>query len=350
MVSRSCDQDDEIIGVKVWRRELRRTVTRWDKIRAIAGAARGVLMAKSKYLISLITKDNDYQREQGASAEVGARSLGVEVEVMYANSDAITQSQQLLDVLLSARRTEFKGIVMEPAGGTSMTQVARAAVRAGVGWALLNREVEKIDELRKLGNTPVFAVSSDHEEVGRIQGRQFKALLKRGGTVLYLQGPTTSAAAQSRTAGMNEARPHNVAVKMLRCATWTEDGGYNATISWLRLMVASKERIDIVAGQNDLLAMGARKALREAAASEVQESKWDKVRYTGIDGLQKTGQAWVQSRILAATVVVPSTTFPALRMLVQSEQQRVQPPANTKIAPYSFPEIEQLVSTEPQPH
>jgi ribose transport system substrate-binding protein len=305
-------------------------------------------VAKSKYLVSLITKDNDYQREQGAAAEAGARTLGVEVEVIYANSDAILQSQQLLDVLLSDRRAEFKGIIMEPAGGTSMTQVARAAVEAGVGWAILNREAEKIDELRRLGSTPIFSVSSDHEEVGRIQAKQFKALLKRGGTVLYLQGPNTSVAAQSRTLGMQAALPHNVAVKLLRCATWTEDGGYKAMLSWLRLMVASKERIDIVAGQNDLLAMGARKALKEAAAAEVQESKWDKVRYTGIDGLQKTGQAWVQSRILAATVVVPITTLPALQMLVEAEQKKEQPPHCTKIAPYSFPEIEKLTSNEPQ--
>jgi ribose transport system substrate-binding protein len=305
-------------------------------------------VAKSKYLLSLITKDNDYQREQAAAAEAGARALGVEVEVIYANSDAITQSQQLLDILLSERCAEFKGIIMEPAGGTSMTQVARAAAKAGVGWAILNREAEKIDELRKLGSAPIFSVSSDHEEVGKIQSRQFKALLKRGGTVLYLQGPTNSSVAQSRTLGMQTALPHNIAVKLLRCATWTEEGGYHAMLSWLRFMGASKEHIDIVAGQNDLLAMGARKALKEAGASEVQESKWAKMIYTGIDGLQKTGQAWVQSRILAATVVVPNTALPALQMLVEAEQKKIQPPASTKIAPYSFPDIDKLTSNEPQ--
>ena len=301
-------------------------------------------MVKSKYLISLITKDNDYQREQGASAETEARSLGVQVQVIYANSDAVTQSQQLLDVLLSPRRTEFKGIIMEPAGGTSMTQIARAAMQAGVGWVILNREVEQVDELRKIGSAPIFSVSSDNDEVGRIQGRQFNALLRRAGTVLYLQGPSTSAAAQHRMAGMQETRPHHVAVKLLRCSTWTEDAGYHATISWLRLAVANKERIDVVAGQNDLLAIGARKALRESA----QIQKWDEVRYTGVDGLEKTGQAWVQDGTLAATVIIPPTTVPALKMLVQAAQQQEQPPASTRIAPYSFPQIEKLFSIEPQ--
>jgi ribose transport system substrate-binding protein len=272
----------------------------------------------------------------------------VEVEVIYADSDPITQSQQVLDILQGSRRTEFKGVVLEPAGGTSMTQIARTAVQKQVGWALLNREIENIDELRRSAVTPVFSVSSDHEEVGRIQGRQFGALLKRGGTVLYLQGPTSSTAAQLRTLGMHETRPQNIALKMLRCATWTEEGGYRTTASWMRLMVASQERIDLVGGQNDLLAYGARKILHETAAAKLQNTHWENVRYTGIDGLPETGQAWVRKGIFAATVIVPPTSVPALRLLVLAEHERKQPPASTLIAPYSFPQLEKLAASQPE--
>jgi ribose transport system substrate-binding protein len=303
-------------------------------------------MARLRYLISLITKDNDYQREQAATAQEISRDLGVDVEIIYANSDSITQSQQLLDVLQSSKRAEFHGIVAEPAGGTSMTQVAREAIRQQMAWVILNREIDGIGELRRGAKAPVFSVSSDHMEVGRIQGRQFGALLNKGGTVLYLHGPSTSQVAQRRAAGMQEAKPHNVTVKILKCSTWTESGGYQAVVSWLRLMVASKEQIDLVAGQNDFLALGARKALREAAADKGNE-KWNEVRYTGVDGLQKTGQAWVRSGVLAATVVVPPNTPPALKMLVQAAQQQSQPPEKTLVAPYSFPEMAKLSPNQP---
>jgi ribose transport system substrate-binding protein len=303
-------------------------------------------MAKPRYLISLITKENDYQREQAIAAEETARALGVDVEVVYANSDAITQSQQLLDVLQSARRSEFSGLVMEPAGGTSMTQVAREAIRAHLAWVVLNREIDGIGELRRGADVPVFSVSSDHEEIGRIQGRQFGALLPRGGTVLYLQGPVTSQVAQRRTSGMQETKPSNINTKVLRCSNWTENSGYQAVASWLRLMIANKDQIDLVAGQNDLLAQGARKALREAAG-DVGGERWAKLRFTGVDGLLKTGQAWVRDGILAATVVVPPNTPPALKMLVQAARQGGQPAEKTLVAPYSFPEISQILSSSP---
>jgi len=298
-------------------------------------------MAKPKFLISLITKDNDYQREQGAAAEDVARTLDVDIQITYADSDAITQSQQLLEVIQSANASEFSGIIVEPAGGTSMMQVGRAAIRAGIGWVILNREIDGIGELRRLSDAPVFSVSSDNEEVGRIQGRQFGALLPKGGLVVYLQGPSASQAEQRRALGLQATKPHNVALKVLKCPNWTEAGGHQAVTSWLRVTVAHNEPIDLVAGQNDLIAIGARKALKDNLM-DGGDLGFGKVRFTGVDGLPKTGQAWTRSGILAATVVVPPNTVPALKMLVKAARERSQPPEQTLVAPYSFPELKEL--------
>jgi ribose transport system substrate-binding protein len=298
-------------------------------------------MARSRYLLSLITKDNDYQREQAIAAEEVARTLGVDLQITYAESDPITQSQQLLEVIQSPNASDFTGIIVEPSGGTSMTQVARAAIKLNIAWVVLNREIDGIQELRRLGNVPVFSVSSDHEEIGRIQGRQFGALLPKGGAVLYLQGPSASQVAQRRAEGVQDTRPHNVSLKVLKCANWTEAGGYQAVSSWLRVTVAHKERIDLVAGQNDLIAMGARKALKENLATGAGMG-FSGLRFTGIDGLPKTGQAWTRGGTLAATVIVPPNTMPALKMLVKATTEKSQPPEQTLVAPYSFPELNQL--------
>jgi ribose transport system substrate-binding protein len=146
-------------------------------------------MANLRFVISLTNNDNDYQIEQAASAREAAQRLGVDVEILHANNDAIEQSQQLLKAIQSSeagRRPD--GIVVEPVG-TPLPQAARAAAGAGIGWALLNRDADYIRELRKSSKTPVFGISSDHEEIGRIQGRQFGALLPSGGVVLYIQAP-----------------------------------------------------------------------------------------------------------------------------------------------------------------
>ena len=56
-------------------------------------------MAKLRYLVSLITKDNDYQMEQAASARSAAAELGIDAEVVLAENDAITQSMYFLRVI-----------------------------------------------------------------------------------------------------------------------------------------------------------------------------------------------------------------------------------------------------------
>lgn len=143
-------------------------------------------MTKLNVLVSLITSDNDFQKEQAASAEDAARRLDANIQIVCAGNDAVNQTQQLLKVIQgSAQRPD--AILVEPVG-TGMPQVAAAAAAAGIGWAVLNREVDYVAKLRGTSRTPIFAVTTDQEEVGRLQGRQFAVFLKEGGGVLYIEG------------------------------------------------------------------------------------------------------------------------------------------------------------------
>src|SRR6184192_2831739 len=138
-------------------------------------------MKKLNFLLSLTTTDNDYQIEQAAAAEEAARRLGADVQIVHADNDSITQSQQLLKVIQSRSDAHPDGIIFEPVGGTAMPQVARAAAAAGIAWVVLNREVEYISELRSTYKIPIFSISSDHEQIGRIQGSQISAMLPKSG-------------------------------------------------------------------------------------------------------------------------------------------------------------------------
>jgi hypothetical protein len=51
-------------------------------------------MEKLCFLVSLTTQDNDFQLEQAAAAQAAAERLGVSVDILYADNDAIQQSQQ----------------------------------------------------------------------------------------------------------------------------------------------------------------------------------------------------------------------------------------------------------------
>jgi ABC-type sugar transport system substrate-binding protein len=144
-------------------------------------------MKKLRILVSLTTNDNDYQIEQAKSAEEAARRLGVELQIVYADNDAISQSTQLLRAIQATPQDRPDAIVFEPVGGTALPQVAKAAAAANIGWALLNRDADYIPDLRRTSKAPIFCVSNDHVEIGRIQGRQFAKLLPKGGNILYIQ-------------------------------------------------------------------------------------------------------------------------------------------------------------------
>jgi ribose transport system substrate-binding protein len=299
-------------------------------------------MKKLRFLVSLTTNDNDYQIEQAQSAEQMARKLGAEIQIVYANNDAITQSTQILKAIQADENQRPDAIVFEPVGGTALPQVARAAASAGVGWAVLNRDASYIPELRKASSAPFFGVSSDHLEIGRIQGRQFAALLPHGGAILYIQGPAENSAAKERALGMQETKPSNIHVTVLR-AQWTEESAHRAVRSWLKLSTSQRAAIDLIGAQDDSMAIGAKKAFEELP-NESDRERWLKLPFTGCDGLPKTGEAWVRTGLLAATVFVPPNTGQAIAMLVDAIQNGKNPPERALTVPVSIPALDQLKS------
>jgi ABC-type sugar transport system substrate-binding protein len=228
--------------------------------------------------------------------------------------------------------------MFEPAGGTAFPQVARAAAAAGIGWVVLNHEVDYIRELRHTYKVPVFAISSDHDAVGRIQGQQFAALLPNGGSILYIEGPANSSAAKERTAGMLKTKPANIQVKTMR-ANWTEESAYRTVSSWLRLRTSQESRVDLVGAQDDSMAMGARKAFSEIGESE--RARWMKIPITGCDGMPKTGQTWVRNGTLAATIFIRPNTDLAIEMLVEAFKGGALPESRVT-EPESVPAFQDL--------
>jgi ABC-type sugar transport system substrate-binding protein len=288
---------------------------------------------KIRIFFSLVRENNDYQRLQASAAAQAAERLDVDLQVRSANGDSIKQGQDLLDVIQTpALRPD--AIMVEPAG-TSMPQVARAAVAAGIGWVVLNKHAEYLAELRSNYRLPLFAVSSDNEQIGRLQGQQLAALLPQGGFVLCIQGPANTTS-ELRMAGFNQTRPKNAELRTLR-GDWTQESGHKAISAWLRLSTSRATLIGVVASQNDDMAMGARKALEE-------HGRLRGVPIIGVDGVPETGQAWVRSGALTATVISPANAGLAIEMLVHALQTGACPPEYTVIPPECYPPIKELAA------
>ena len=297
-------------------------------------------MKKLRFVVSLTNKENDYQLEQAAMADEASHRFGVDLEILYADNDAITQSQQLLKIIQGPPVGRPDGILFEPAGGTALPQVGRAAAAAGIAWVVMNREGDYIADLRRSFRVPVFSVTSNHEEIGRIQGRQLAALLPKGGSVLHIEGPAENYAAKGRTVGMSETKPPQIQAKAIR-GQWTDVSAQKAIASWMRLSTSRQSHMDVVSAQNDAMAVGARKAFQELPDAGMRE-RWLSLPYIGVDGVPKTGLAWVKSGLLTATVIVPAMAGQAIEMLVRAIQNGLTPPEKTLTVPLSFPSLDEL--------
>jgi ribose transport system substrate-binding protein len=295
-------------------------------------------MKKHRVIVSLITVDNDFQLEQAAAAEEAARRLEVDLEILFADGDSIEQSQQILRFVQAKPGERPDGIIFEPVGGPALAVVARAAVDAGIGWVVLNKQVEYVKELRQRCRVPVFMVTSDHLEMGRIQGHQLATLLPNGGSIVSIQGPAESDACKLRIAGLSETKPANIPVKTMR-GNWTESSAFHTVKSWLQLSTSQHEAIAAVAAQNDAMAVGAKKAFEEFARELGGNQHFQDLPFLGMDGVPTSGQAWVKSLVLAATVVTPPLAGTAVDLLVHALRTEAVVPELTVIDPYSFPAL-----------
>ncbi len=290
-----------------------------------------------KVVVGLLSRQQEYQLLQAHDAEAAARRNGLEIEVVYADMNPLEQIHQLFKFIHAPAEDRPAVIVVETVVGEGLERVARNAVQAGIGWVVLNHKIPYLKELReKHPGLLIGSVGTDQLEIGRIQGRQFKLLLPSGGNVLYLQGPPDTAVAQERLRGAKESIAGSKIELRVLSGQWTEASGEKAVRGWLRLKSSDTLPPDLVGSQNDTMAMGARRAI-EALVPERSS-----VPFTGCDGLPEGGQRLVREGRLAATVIAPSNTGPALDLVAKA--LRGEPTsAEVTLKPTSYPPEAEIV-------
>lgn len=291
----------------------------------------------AKVVVALLSDHQEFQLMQAADARQCAARAGLEIEVLFAEDNAIKQIHQLFERIHASEAARPAAIVVESVTSEGLERVARNAVKAGIGWVLVNGRVTYLDALRKeRRDLLIGSVAVDNEEVGRIQGRQLRALVPRGGLVLYLQGPADSTTAQERLLFTQQAiKGGNIEMKVLTSEDWVEAAGERAVAAWLRLKTSDLLRPVAICAQNDALAVGARRAI------QAQRPEWTQLPFTGCDGLPQGGQRLVRTGDLTATVVTPTPAGPAVT-LVARVLAGEKVPTDLRLAPRSFPAEEEL--------
>jgi ABC-type sugar transport system substrate-binding protein len=292
---------------------------------------------KAKVVVALLTSGQEFQLMQAADAQSAGKRTGLEVEVVFADNNAIQQIQQLYQFIHAPEDRRPAAIVVEPVSADGMERVARNALKAGIAWVVQQWKTDYLAALRAQNpRVPVVAVSVDEEEIGTIQARQVRALLPRGGGALMVQGPADSTAAARRRDGLvHGLQGSAVELRTALHADWTAKGAEAAVTSWLRLKSTEGMRVDAVVCQNDSMASGARAAVR------TWRSDWSALPFTGCDGLPDGGRRMVASGELVATVIKPTTTGPAVELIARTLRGQAAPPELVLHAS-SHPPLEEL--------
>ena len=294
------------------------------------------MTAAKRIELYLTDIENQYQKVVTVDARRAARAAGYEVTVFSADQDPARQLHQIYTCIHRPAAARPRAILVNVVTEGSLQRAFRDAAAVGIASVLLNRTEEHLDDLRAaFPAVPIFAVSPDQREIGRIQAGQALGLLPRGGRVLLVQGVPESSAGRQRLAGFRVGvgdAPIEVNVGVGR---WSKAAAWEVTLEWLRQTAFTDPQPRAIVCQSDLMAEGAAEALR-AFARETARRK-PKIPITGCGGVATAGRALVDRGVLAATVYMPSTGGVAVRLMVRALRSGTQPPAETLLRPTPYP-------------
>jgi ABC-type sugar transport system substrate-binding protein len=283
----------------------------------------------------LVDAANEFQQMLKADAEAVCRKAGLGLTVHFTGYDASAQVREIRAAL--ARSPHADAFLVMGTRDRGLGAYVRHAAREGIAWFFLNGVEDDLGAIRSEHPAAVIAVvTADERETGRIQGRQLRAFVPHGRLVLYVQGGTQSRVARERTAGVLEATkgaPFEVALI---------EGGWDPAVArehvrrWLSIVAHGGTFPDLVACQNDPLALAALEALQEVAEA-TGRPELARIPVTGCDGTPKMGQRLVREGTIRATVVLPPWAGVAAQQAADFLLKGQAPPPTTLLKATSFP-------------
>jgi ABC-type sugar transport system substrate-binding protein len=287
----------------------------------------------------LRSTDNDYQQRLKELGLREAKKYGIDLLIESAQNDPVRQVEQIRAAVKNAATTHLVGIMVATVRDEGLPEVVREAVEAGIDFGLLN-EGSFIDEIHaQYPNRAIFAVTSDQTEIGRIHGRQVRALIGEKGNVLTVTGPMATVMAQRRLAGLKEVLGSDFTIVELN-ADWTSERARMEVMRWADGLAANGDLPSFFVGHNDEMALGIRQALRDASSKK--DLALAVTNITGCDGSQTFGQRLVKEGRLKATVIMPPSSGAAVECIAKARNRGERPPVRVMQPVTSFPALSNL--------
>jgi ABC-type sugar transport system substrate-binding protein len=266
--------------------------------------------------VALLLDDvaNQYQQllVREAEAQAGRQDCRL-LEPAFAGGSSWTQLETIQSFLRKPTGRPDAVVVMLAGGQMTASAFARLA-KADIPMVFVNRVPLWIDDLRtQFPRALVAAVAPRQRGIGEVQAQHAFRLARTGAFVLMVTGEARSQAAVERHQGFLETAGSRFDVHALD-GRWSPEGAAQAVEEWFRVGAKRDLPLALVVCHNDTMARGVRTALGRQA-SITGRSDLAHVPIVGCDGLESEGLAMVARGELAGTVVLPTTTPPALKIL-----------------------------------
>jgi inositol transport system substrate-binding protein len=188
----------------------------------------------------------------------------IELTIVDAKNDSAKQVGQVENFLAQ----KMDAIVILPVDTAATVPMTKEVTAAKIPLVYVNR---KPDNLPK----GVLYVGSDSIDAGKFVGEEVAKALGGKGNVVILMGELQNEAAIKRTEGVKQVLKNYPGIKIIREQTgnWQRTEGKTIMENWL----ASGDKIDAVASNNDEMALGAIQAIKAAG-------KLGKIYVGGTDG------------------------------------------------------------------
>ncbi|BAM00662.1 ribose ABC transporter substrate binding protein [Caldilinea aerophila DSM 14535 = NBRC 104270] len=201
--------------------------------------------------VSMLFDDRWLTTMRDAMTAYAASQPGVELIMVDSREDVGVQLGQVENFISQG----VDAIVLVAANTDATEPMTQAIVEAGIPLVYVNRRPANLPE-------GVVYVGSDSIIAGRLQMEWIAEALGGEGNVVIMMGNLAQEAAQQRTAGVKEvaAKYPGITITKEQSANWDRAEGMALMENWL----ATGDRIDAVASNNDEMAIGALKAIEAA--------------------------------------------------------------------------------------
>ncbi len=271
-----------------------------------------------KYGIVIKVLSSEFWQSMKTGIENKAKELGVEVEVLAANSEDDVEGQvTVFESMIQSG--EYCGFGVAPLSDSNLVNTVAEANQAGYLVANIDEQINP-DTLAAQGGSVVCFVTTDNKVVGKTAGDYIASLLKSGDEVAIIEGKAGAVSGEDRKAGCQEAfEAAGLKIVDSQPADWDKTKAYDLATN----LISKNENLKAIYCCNDTMAMGA----QEAVANSGKD-----ILVVGTDG-NSDAIASVQAGNLTATIAQDPGTVGgrALELLVEAYRNGDKPGDKDKV-------------------